>query len=56
LVSLSKISQNSTQKNYAWVPQQSWNRIWTDADLYKKYGITMDEQAFIESMVKEMTE
>jgi site-specific DNA-methyltransferase (adenine-specific) len=56
LVSLSKISQNSTQKNYTWVPQQSWNRIWTDADLYKKYGITMDEQAFIESMVKEMTE
>ena len=54
LISLSKISQNSTQKNYAWVPQQTWDRSWTDAELYEKYGITPDEQAYIESMVKEM--
>ncbi len=54
LVSLSKISQNSTQKNYTWVPQQTWDRTWTDAELYKKYGITKEEQEYIESMVKEM--
>lgn len=54
LVSLSKISQNSTQRNYLWVPQQSWDRTWTDSDLYDKYGITKEEQAYIESMVKEM--
>ncbi len=54
LISLSKISQNSTQRNYQWVPQQTWDRTWSDAELYEKYGITADEQAFIEMMVKEM--
>ena len=54
LVSLSKLSQNSTQKNYTWVPQQTWDRTWTDAELYKKYGITKDEQEYIAAMVKEM--
>ena len=27
---------------------------WTDAALYEKYGITPDEQAFIESMIRPM--
>jgi len=54
LVSLSKISQNSTQKNYTWVPQQTWDHTWTDAELYNKYGITKEEQEYIEAMVKEM--
>ena len=39
---------------YHWVPVQPWNRTWSDADLYKKYGITQDEQAFIESMIRPM--
>ena len=55
LISLRKISQDSTQKTYSWVPQQEWDRTWTDAELYKKYGITTDEQAYIEMMIKEMT-
>ena len=54
LVSLRKISQDTTQKVFTWVPQQPWDRIWTDAELYKKYGITAEEQAYIEAMVKEM--
>jgi site-specific DNA-methyltransferase (adenine-specific) len=54
LVSLRKISQHATRSTYTWVPQQTWDRTWTDAELYKKYGITADEQAYIESMVKEM--
>jgi len=28
------------------------DRSWTDADLYRKYGITDDQQAFIESMIR----
>ena len=28
---------------------QTWDRTWTDDELYKKYGITKDEIAFIES-------
>lgn len=54
LVSLRKISQDTTQKVFTWVPQQKWDRTWTDAELYKMYGITEDEQAYIEAMVKEM--
>lgn len=54
LISLRKISQDSTQKTYLWLPQQTWDRTWTDAELYKKYGITKEEQKYIETMVKEM--
>ena len=54
LVSLRKSTQDATRSTYTWVPQQTWDRTWTDAELYKKYGITADEQDYIEYMVKEM--
>jgi site-specific DNA-methyltransferase (adenine-specific) len=54
LVSLRKMTQDATRSTYTWVPQQTWDRVWTDAELYKKYGITKEEQAYIETMVKEM--
>jgi site-specific DNA-methyltransferase (adenine-specific) len=54
LVSLRKISQHTTSDTYSWVPQQTWDRTWTDAELYNKYRITADEQAYIESLIKEM--
>jgi len=56
LVSLRKPAQHAFRGMYRWVPVQSWDRIWTDADLYKKYGITKDEIAFIESMIRPMGE
>lgn len=54
LVSLRKITQHGTHSTYAWVPMQTWDRVWTDVELYEKYGITADEQAYIESQVREM--
>ena len=30
------------------------DRTWTDDDLYAKYGLTEDEIAFIESMIRPM--
>ena len=54
LVSLRKITQHALRSTYTWVPQQDWNRTWTDELLYKKYGITKSEVAFIESMVRPM--
>lgn len=54
LVSLRKITQDALRSTYTWVPQQTWDKTWTDAELYKKYGITKAEQAYIEAMVKEM--
>ena len=55
LVSLRKITQDATYSTYRWVPLQTWDHTWTDAALYEKYGITKDEQALIESMIRPMT-
>jgi len=54
LVSLRKITQHALRSTYLWIPQQTWERTWTDEDLYAKYGITKKEQAYIESQVREM--
>lgn len=54
LVSLRKITQHATHSTYRWVPIQSWDRPWTDADLYAKYGLASDEIAFIESLIRPM--
>jgi site-specific DNA-methyltransferase (adenine-specific) len=55
LVSLRKITQHATHSTYVWVPMQIWDRTWTDEELYAKYRITEEEQAYIESQVKAMT-
>ena len=54
LVSLRKITQHTTRESYVWVPQQKWNRKWTDEALYKKYNLTKDDIAFIESRIRPM--
>lgn len=54
LILLHKPSQHVTRKVYAFVPIQDWSRRWTDTDLYSKYGITDDEIAFIEKVVRPM--
>ena len=54
LVSLRKITQDALRSTYLWVPQQAWTHPWTDELLYEKYGITKDEIAFIESMIRPM--
>jgi len=54
LVSLRKISQHAMRGVYHWVPQQSWTQVWSDEALYKKYGLTEDEIAFINTMIRPM--
>lgn len=56
LIQLRKASQNTTRKVYGFVPMQDWSRPWTDDDLYQKYGITADEAAFIDKIVRPMGE
>jgi site-specific DNA-methyltransferase (adenine-specific) len=53
LISLRKITQDTTKSAYKWTPQQDWNSRWTDDDLYAKYGITENEKKYIESLVKD---
>lgn len=54
LVSPRKITQDALRSTYSWVPQQPWDRTWTDELLYEKYGITKREIAFIDSMIRPM--
>lgn len=49
-----KITQDATQKVYSFVPLQDFSKPWTDAELYAKYGLTEEEIAFIESMIRPM--
>jgi site-specific DNA-methyltransferase (adenine-specific) len=49
-----KPSQNATRKVYDFVPIQDFTQPWSDEKLYKKYGITKAEIAFIESMIRPM--
>lgn len=51
LVSLRKATQHATRDVYAFVPDLPLNQEWTDAKLYKRYGLTKNEIAFIESQV-----
>ncbi len=53
LVSLRKATQHATRDVYAFVPDLALNREWTDALLYKRYALSQDEIAFIESQVAE---
>jgi site-specific DNA-methyltransferase (adenine-specific) len=54
LVSLRKITQDALRPMYSWVPMQTWDRLWTDAELYAKYGLTKNEILYIESVIRPM--
>lgn len=64
LVSLRKMTQDATKSTYTWVPIQDFTTNsdidWTksiseiDQQLYKKYQLSAEEVAFIESMIKPM--
>ena len=54
LVAQIAVSQHITKGCFAFVPNQDFTRTWTDADLYKKYGLTNEQIDFIESMIRPM--
>lgn len=52
--SLAKVSQDATSKTYRFVPVQDFTKLWTDEELYNKYGLTSDEISFVETTIKPM--
>jgi site-specific DNA-methyltransferase (adenine-specific) len=54
LVLLNKQTQHATSKVYSLVPEQDFKVSWTDEKLYQKYGLSKEEIAFVESMVRPM--
>lgn len=53
LVSLRKSTQHATRDVYSFVPDLPLDTEWTNPKLYERYGLTVDEVAFIESQVAE---
>ena len=54
MMSLIKNTQNISKGVFAFVPVQDYSKSWTDEELYAKYGLTEEEIAFIESMIRPM--
>ena len=54
LVLLIKNTQSAPKRVYQFVPQQKFDKPWTDEELYEKYGLTEEEIAYIEKMVRPM--
>ena len=54
VVSSVKITQDALSSVYRFVPMQDYSRPWTDADLYKKYGLSASEIEFIETNYNSM--
>lgn len=54
LVMLRKPTQDALRKVYSLVPVQDFSETWDDEKLYRKYKLTKEEIAFIESMVRPM--
>ncbi len=56
LVSLRTNTQHLYSERFAFVPRLPMDREWTDEMLYKKFGITKDEIAFIDSMIRPLSD
>lgn len=54
LVLQSMSSINISKYVFTFVPIQDFSKPWTDEELYAKYGLTVDEIAFIEQMIRPM--
>lgn len=54
LLRLSFSSMNIAKDNFQFVPVQDFKVAWTDKMLYDKYGLTEEEQNYVESTIKPM--
>ena len=54
LINLTMSGMNISKDNFQFVPLQDFSEEWTDEKLYGKYGLSEDEIAFIESMIRPM--
>ncbi len=54
LVSQFMFSHHITKDSYSLVPILDMTKLWTDEKLYKKYSLTEEEIAFIESKIRPM--
>jgi site-specific DNA-methyltransferase (adenine-specific) len=55
MVSVRKSTQDNKASLFNYVPDIPMDKKWTDADLYKRYSLSADDVAFIDSMIREMS-
>lgn len=54
LIGLRKVSMDVSRGNFTFVPNVGFHKTWSDAQLSKKFSLTAEEVAFIDSKVREM--
>jgi len=54
LMSLFMYSHGITRDTFAFIPILDMTKLWTDEKLYKRYGLTKDDIAFIELKIRPM--
>lgn len=54
LVFITLSSMHITRDSFQFVPMQDFHESWTDEKLYAKYGLSDEEQAYIESLIRPM--
>jgi site-specific DNA-methyltransferase (adenine-specific) len=55
LIAARSSGQDLARSAYSFVPIQDFSKAWTDEDLYAKYGLTDDEIAYIEKLIRPMS-
>jgi len=56
LIRQRKISQHNRPDTFAFVPDLPMNKKWTDAQLYKRFGLSVLEQQYVNSVIRLMPE
>lgn len=54
LLAVRSSAQDLARSAYQFVPVQDFARSWTDKDLYARYGLSEDEVAYIERLIRPM--
>ena len=54
LVAQLSVSQDINKDKFSFVPSLPMTEAWDDFALYKKFGLSAEDVAHIESMIKEM--
>ena len=54
LVAQIATTQHISKNSFTFVPMQEFSKSWTDEELYKKYKLTKEEIAFVESLIRPM--
>jgi site-specific DNA-methyltransferase (adenine-specific) len=56
LIAVRSSAQDLARSAYQFVPRQDFSEPWTDQKLYAKYGISDDEIAYIEKLIRPMSD